>query len=118
MCVCVCPLPLLLHHHLIQGTNVASGKARGVVVSTGVSTEIGKIRDQIVSSEDEKSPLQQTLDNFGQQLSKASGVETELVVYQSAIGNCYKRKIKISYRLCCITVCRQIRTYNRNLACV
>jgi len=26
---------------LLQGTNVASGKARGVVVGTGQSTEIG-----------------------------------------------------------------------------
>ncbi len=49
---------------------MAAGKARGIVVSTAGFTEIGKIRDQIASSEDEKSPLQQTLDDFGQQLSK------------------------------------------------
>lgn len=41
-----------------------------MVISTAVNTEIGKIRDQIVSTEDEKSPLKQKLDEFGQQLSK------------------------------------------------
>uniref|UniRef100_A0A8C1R437 Calcium-transporting ATPase n=1 Tax=Cyprinus carpio TaxID=7962 RepID=A0A8C1R437_CYPCA len=55
---------------LFSGTNIASGRAIGVVVSTGVSTEIGKIRNQMASTEQEKTPLQQKLDEFGQQLSK------------------------------------------------
>uniref|UniRef100_A0A671K8I5 Calcium-transporting ATPase n=1 Tax=Sinocyclocheilus anshuiensis TaxID=1608454 RepID=A0A671K8I5_9TELE len=55
---------------LFSGTNIAAGRAIGVVVSTGVSTEIGKIRNQMVSTEQEKTPLQQKLDEFGQQLSK------------------------------------------------
>ncbi|PAA70021.1 hypothetical protein BOX15_Mlig003161g4 [Macrostomum lignano] len=55
---------------LFSGTNVAAGKCRGVVVGTGVNTEIGKIRDQMMSTEDEKTPLQQKLDEFGTQLSK------------------------------------------------
>jgi len=49
---------------------VASGKARGVVVGTGLNTEIGKIRDNLTQQEDEKTPLQQKIDEFGQQLSK------------------------------------------------
>jgi len=53
-----------------QGTNIASGKATGVVVGTGSNTEIGKIRDQMAETEAEKTPLQQKLDEFGQQLSK------------------------------------------------
>ena len=56
--------------YLLQGTNVASGKARGVVVGTGMLTEIGKIRRDIAEEEDVKTPLQQKLDEFGQQLSK------------------------------------------------
>ena len=28
--------------HLLQGTNIAAGKCRGVVIGTGLSTEIGK----------------------------------------------------------------------------
>lgn len=53
-----------------QGTNIAAGRAIGVVVATGVATEIGKIRNQMASTEQEKTPLQQKLDEFGQQLSK------------------------------------------------
>ncbi|XP_058868459.1 sarcoplasmic/endoplasmic reticulum calcium ATPase 1 isoform X2 [Acipenser ruthenus] len=55
---------------LFSGTNIAAGKALGVAVSTGVSTEIGKIRDQMAATEQEKTPLQQKLDEFGEQLSK------------------------------------------------
>ena len=54
----------------VQGTNVAAGKARGVVIGTGLNTQIGKIRDQIAETEEEKSPLKQKIDQFGQQLSK------------------------------------------------
>lgn len=42
----------------------------GVVVATGGNTEIGKIRDEMASTEQERTPLQQKLDEFGQQLSK------------------------------------------------
>uniref|UniRef100_A0A8C9UYC0 Calcium-transporting ATPase n=1 Tax=Scleropages formosus TaxID=113540 RepID=A0A8C9UYC0_SCLFO len=55
---------------LFSGTNIAAGRAIGVVVSTGVSTEIGKIRNQMATTEQEKTPLQQKLDEFGEQLSK------------------------------------------------
>lgn len=54
----------------IKGTNIAAGKATGIAVATGVSTEIGKIRDQMAATEQEKTPLQQKLDEFGEQLSK------------------------------------------------
>uniref|UniRef100_A0A8C4EDP7 Calcium-transporting ATPase n=1 Tax=Dicentrarchus labrax TaxID=13489 RepID=A0A8C4EDP7_DICLA len=55
---------------LFSGTNIAAGKAVGVVVATGGNTEIGKIRDEMASTEQERTPLQQKLDEFGQQLSK------------------------------------------------
>ncbi|XP_074920766.1 sarcoplasmic/endoplasmic reticulum calcium ATPase 1 [Chelonoidis abingdonii] len=55
---------------LFSGTNVAAGKAVGIVIATGVGTEIGKIRDEMVATEQEKTPLQQKLDEFGEQLSK------------------------------------------------
>jgi Ca2+ transporting ATPase len=55
---------------LFSGTNVASGKARGVVFGTGLNTEIGKIRTEMAETEAEKTPLQQKLDEFGEQLSK------------------------------------------------
>lgn len=55
---------------LFSGTNVASGKARGIAVGTGLKTEIGKIRTSMAETETEKTPLQQKLDEFGEQLSK------------------------------------------------
>ncbi|CAB1318625.1 unnamed protein product [Coregonus sp. 'balchen'] len=55
---------------LFCGTNIAAGKAVGVVVATGVHTEIGKIRDEMACTEQERTPLQQKLDEFGEQLSK------------------------------------------------
>ncbi|KAH8853993.1 Sarcoplasmic/endoplasmic reticulum calcium ATPase 2 [Schistosoma japonicum] len=55
---------------LFSGTNVASGKCIGIVVGTGLSTEIGKIRDQIMHTEQDKTPLGQKIDEFGTQLSK------------------------------------------------
>ncbi|XDV44824.1 hypothetical protein PO909_013060 [Leuciscus waleckii] len=55
---------------LFSGTNIAAGKAIGVAIATGVATEIGKIRDQMAATEQEKTPLQQKLDEFGEQLSK------------------------------------------------
>uniref|UniRef100_A0A8C5FJH3 Calcium-transporting ATPase n=1 Tax=Gadus morhua TaxID=8049 RepID=A0A8C5FJH3_GADMO len=55
---------------LFSGTNISAGKAIGVVVATGVNTEIGKIRDEMAATEQERTPLQQKLDEFGEQLSK------------------------------------------------
>ena len=50
---------------------MASGKARGVVVGTGLNTAIGKISTAMKDQEEEvKTPLQKKLDEFGQQLSK------------------------------------------------
>ncbi|KAJ8384920.1 hypothetical protein AAFF_G00197280 [Aldrovandia affinis] len=55
---------------LFSGTNIAAGRAVGVAIATGVGTEIGKIRDEMVATEQERTPLQQKLDEFGEQLSK------------------------------------------------
>ncbi|XP_040212179.1 sarcoplasmic/endoplasmic reticulum calcium ATPase 1 isoform X2 [Rana temporaria] len=55
---------------LFSGTNVGAGKATGIVIATGANTEIGKIRDEMAATEQEKTPLQQKLDEFGEQLSK------------------------------------------------
>ncbi len=39
-------------------------------MATGVLTEIGKIRDEMAATDPERTPLQQKLDQFGEQLSK------------------------------------------------
>merc|ERR1719178_306981 len=55
---------------VFSGTNVSSGKARGVVIGTGLATAIGKINEAMVATEEIKTPLQQKLDDFAEQLSK------------------------------------------------
>lgn len=59
---------------LFSGTNIASGKARGVVMGTGLETAIGKIRTEMSETEEMKTPLQQKLDEFGEQLSKVISI--------------------------------------------
>ncbi|KAG1678723.1 Calcium-transporting ATPase sarcoplasmic/endoplasmic reticulum type [Nymphon striatum] len=59
---------------LFSGTNVSAGKARGVVIGTGLDTAIGKIRTEMSETEEVKTPLQQKLDEFGEQLSKVISV--------------------------------------------
>jgi len=59
---------------VFSGTNVAAGKARGVVMGTGLNTAIGKIRTQMAETEEIKTPLQQKLDEFGEQLSKVISI--------------------------------------------
>lgn len=55
---------------IFSGTNVAAGKARGIVIGTGLNTAIGRIRTEMCETEEIKTPLQQKLDEFGEQLSK------------------------------------------------
>ena len=51
---------------VFMGTSVAAGSGRGVVVATGMSTEIGGIAALIEEAgEDQETPLQQKLDRFG-----------------------------------------------------
>lgn len=41
-----------------------------MVFGTGLNTEIGKIRTEMAETETDRTPLQQKLDEFGEQLSK------------------------------------------------
>jgi len=59
---------------LFSGTNVAAGKARGIVIGTGLNTAIGKIRTEMSETEEIRTPLQQKLDEFGEQLSKVISI--------------------------------------------
>ncbi|XP_035215156.1 calcium-transporting ATPase sarcoplasmic/endoplasmic reticulum type-like, partial [Stegodyphus dumicola] len=59
---------------LFSGTNIAAGKARGIVIGTGLETAIGKIRTEMSETEEVRTPLQQKLDEFGEQLSKVISV--------------------------------------------
>lgn len=51
------------------GTTVASGSAKGVVVATGMDTEMGKVTDLTQETGEIKSPLQKELDNLAWKLT-------------------------------------------------
>jgi Ca2+ transporting ATPase len=64
---------------LFSGTTIASGNGLAVVVLTGSKTAIGDIHKAISSEEDEKTPLKQKLDDFGDMLAKVITVICILV---------------------------------------
>ncbi|MBN2251014.1 MAG: calcium-translocating P-type ATPase, SERCA-type [Candidatus Altiarchaeota archaeon] len=51
-----------------MGTHATYGKAKAVVVGTGMGTELGRIAETIQSMEREKTPLQMRLDRVGKQV--------------------------------------------------
>ena len=61
---------------MFSGTVVTVGRARGVVVGTGLNTAIGRINKAINETEEEMSPLKRKLDEFGTLLSKVGAPGT------------------------------------------
>ncbi len=55
-----------------SGTAVTYGRARGLVVSTGMSTAIGRIAELLQQGEDEATPLQKRLGQLGKWLAIAA----------------------------------------------
>ena len=64
---------------LFSGTTVTMGRARAVVVLTGAQTAIGEIQKHLSEVEEQKTPLKQRLDDFGDQLAKVISVICVLV---------------------------------------
>jgi len=55
-----------------MGTVVTYGRGQGVVVSTGMNTQIGKIAEMLSAVEQEQTPLQKRLDQLGRTLGWAA----------------------------------------------
>jgi Ca2+-transporting ATPase len=55
-----------------RGTAVASGQGRGLVVGTGMRTEVGSIQQMTSAALRPKTPVQRQLDQLGSQLIKVS----------------------------------------------
>ncbi|MGD9146298.1 MAG: cation-translocating P-type ATPase [Anaerolineae bacterium] len=56
------------HNMAFMSTVITYGRGKGLVVSTGMETEIGKIAEMIQSYEEEATPLQVKLDQLGRTL--------------------------------------------------
>ncbi|KAL6616337.1 hypothetical protein ACP70R_038607 [Stipagrostis hirtigluma subsp. patula] len=66
---------------LFAGTTVANGSCVGLVVATGMATEIGRIHSQIheASQADDDTPLKRKLNEFGEALTAIIGAICALV---------------------------------------
>ena len=64
--------PAEMANILFSGTMVTNGYALALVVRTGMETEIGKIQKAVMDAkeEEEKTPLGQKIDEFGELLGK------------------------------------------------
>ena len=67
------------HNMAFTSTVVTYGRGRGLVVVTGMQTEIGKIAEMIQTYEEEPTPLQIKLDQLGRMLGVATLVICALV---------------------------------------
>jgi Ca2+-transporting ATPase len=54
---------------LFKGTTVVEGSAQGVVVATGMATELGRISELAETAEKQATPLEQRLDRLGRRLA-------------------------------------------------
>ena len=62
-----------------MGTTVSYGRGRGVVVSTGMGTQLGLIADMLQAVDNEETPLQKRLDQLGKLLGTGALIICGLV---------------------------------------
>ncbi len=66
-------LPLADRHNMaFKGTSVLYGRGLGVVVATGMATELGRIAGMLEGSRETRTPLQHRLTVFGRQVAIAA----------------------------------------------
>ena len=70
-----------------MGTSVSYGRGRGVVIATGMQTEMGSIAHQLANTEKELTPLQKRLNQISNTLSIGVLCIAALVFVMGLIGN-------------------------------
>ncbi|MCP4088024.1 MAG: cation-translocating P-type ATPase [Actinomycetia bacterium] len=76
---------------VFKGTAVVRGRGRGVVVATGMETEIGRIATLIESATEERTPLQRQIDWLGKVLGLSviglSALVVAAIVFSSEVSS-------------------------------
>jgi P-type Ca2+ transporter type 2C len=65
-----------------SGTTVASGKGMGIVVATGMNTQIGKIANLVSSEKEQISPMKEKLENLGKLIGRIALIVALIVFGQ------------------------------------
>ncbi|MBD3307614.1 HAD-IC family P-type ATPase [candidate division KSB3 bacterium] len=71
---------------VFKGTAITRGSGKGVVVSTGMNTELGKISSLVEEAEQEVTPLEKRLDTLGHKLIWVTIIVAALVGLSGAIA--------------------------------
>ncbi len=70
-----------------MGTLVSYGRGMGIVISTGMQTQLGMIADMLQGVEDEQTPLQKRLDDLGRTLGIGALIISGLVFIEAIFQN-------------------------------
>ncbi|HDL64750.1 MAG TPA: cation-transporting P-type ATPase, partial [Proteobacteria bacterium] len=70
---------------LYQGTFLTRGSGEGVVVATGMATELGKIAALVAAAEESATPLEKQLDRLGKKLIRVTAVVAVVVAASGII---------------------------------
>jgi P-type Ca2+ transporter type 2C len=68
------------HNLVFMGTTVATGEARGVVIATGMDTELGRIANLSAGTTTEQSPLQREMSNVAKRVTQGTIVLGSILV--------------------------------------
>jgi Ca2+-transporting ATPase len=68
------------HNILFMGTTVATGSGRGVVVGTGMQTELGRIASLSQTTKSEPSPLQKEMNHLATRLAQGTVILAAILV--------------------------------------
>ncbi len=82
---------------VFTGTTVTYGRGKAVVTSTGMSTEFGKIAEEVMAVETEKTPLEKRTDEIGKWLGIISLGICFLVAGISVIREIFMGKIDFPF---------------------
>lgn len=91
-----------------MGTLVSYGRGLGIVISTGMQTQLGMIADMLQSVEDEQTPLQKRLDDLGHTLGWGALIISALVFVEAIWQNTNLSLIASSGWLSYLATARQV----------